>query len=320
MVAAAWLLVVLAVEFAAVLGIERLPLLAGLVGPRNAETTALVGLGAVLLVAGGLIARFRLALILLAAASLLGAACSVPVMLGRGWSDDPPAAAHAGSLRVLSWNINFNLVSPDTVARLAARERADIVVLPEIPALDADNRYVPAFAAAGIPVRSYPAISDYPAETFVLVRTGVGRYSSVVGHSSDPDRSAALTPVTAGLPTIVAIHAAQPSLRDNPQWRSDLTWVEQRCENPDTIAVGDFNATLDSFGGDHLGGCTDGADRRDAASVGTWPTRLPAWAGMPLDHVLTGTGWTTRSFTVIRSEDGSGARHRPILAVVAPAR
>lgn len=319
LIAVVLLVAVLSVEFAAVLGIARLPVVAGLVGARNAETLALAGLGVVLLVAGLTVGRSRPMLALLALAALVGAACSVPVVIARGSADDDPAGARPRSLRVLSWNINGVLVSPDTVARLAARERADVVVLPEITAADTGRMYPPAFAAAGLHMQLFPALTRHAVETIVFVGDDVGRYSPAVGHSTDRDRSAALTPVTAGLPRIVAIHAAQPSLLDNPQWRSDLDWVEQQCRDPNTIAVGDFNATLDSFGADHLGGCTDGAASRHAASVGTWPTRLPVWAGMPLDHVLTGTGWTTRSFTVLRSEDGSGARHRPILAVVAPA-
>lgn len=281
------LLVLLAVEFASALGIERLPVLAGLVGPRNAETIALVVLGAVLLVAGLVVMRSRAAVLLLAITALVGAACSAPVVLGRGAANDPAAAARPGSLRVLSWNINGDLVAPDVIARLAARERADIVVLPEISAADTGHLYMPALTAAGLHVHAYPALTNRPVETVVLVRDDIGDYSPAVGRSTDPDRSAALTPVSVGLPHIVAIHAAQPSLRDNPQWRSDLSWVEQQCRDPNTIAVGDFNATLDNFRRGpprRLLRQRCSAARRQRRDLADRPPRLGGHAARPRAH------------------------------------
>lgn len=313
------LTIVLVWSFAPQLDLQRLPVVAGLVGPRNALTLLLAAGGAVLLVLTVAVRPARRALAPLSAALLIGAASSTPVMITRGYSNDV-AASSARSIRVLSWNINGDLVSPATVAALAARERADIVVLPEIRAAATGAQYAPSFAAAGLPARVYPAITADESETVVLVRTSLGRYSAGVGHSDVPEKSAVLTPVTARLPRIVALHAAHPELRDNAQWQQDLRWVQQQCQDRNTIAVGDFNATLDGLGSDSLGSCADAAASRHAASTGTWPTRVPAWVGMPLDHVLAGADWTTRSFTVITSEDTSGARHRPILAVLSRAR
>jgi endonuclease/exonuclease/phosphatase (EEP) superfamily protein YafD len=129
-----------------------------------------------------------------------------------------------------------------------------------------------------------------------------------------------LLPRRHGLPRLVALHAAQPALRGNADWNADLRWVAAQCRRADVIAVGDFNATLDTFGGAALGGCRDAASLAGAASLGTWPTAVPPLLGMPLDHVLLGSGWRLDGYSVLHGEDGSGARHRPVLAVVRAAR
>jgi endonuclease/exonuclease/phosphatase family metal-dependent hydrolase len=81
--------------------------------------------------------------------------------------------------------------------------------------------------------------------------------------------------------------------------------------------VGDFNASIDDFGGPTLGSCIDAAWQRDGASVGTWSTKLPTLLAMPIDHVLlTPSVGEVTSFTVLTDQDDSGARHRPVMAVI----
>jgi endonuclease/exonuclease/phosphatase family metal-dependent hydrolase len=117
---------------------------------------------------------------------------------------------------------------------------------------------------------------------------------------------------------LVALHAAQPALRGNGVWRRELDRAAAACGDPHAVVVGDLNATLDDLGAPALGGCRDAAALRSAAGLGTWPTAVPPVLAMPIDHVLVGRDWTVRSFTVLTAEDASGARHRPILAVLAP--
>ena len=61
------------------------------------------------------------------------------------------------------------------------------------------------------------------------------------------------------------------------------------CESPDVVVVGDFNGTLDDFGGPRIGGCRDAAALRGDAALGTWPTAVPPLLAMPIDHVLLGS-------------------------------
>ena len=135
-----------------------------------------------------------------------------------------------------------------------------------------------------------------------------------------PRQDPRVAPTTPDVPLLVALHAPQPGVRSTGPWSSTLAWVEQQCTTRTAVAVGDFNGTVDNFGGPGLGGCHDAAVATGSGAVSTWPTSMPAWLGMPIDHVLAADGWTTTGFSVITDQDGGGARHRPILAVLRKSR
>ncbi|MGN6744229.1 MAG: hypothetical protein ACTHJL_13185, partial [Amnibacterium sp.] len=154
-VAAVVLVLGIALQLAGPLGLGRLPVLAALVAPREAATAALASAG---LIALGLGIRrpLRGAVLPLAVALLATAAVGLPIALARGATAEEPAAPRAGTVRILSWNINGDLVAPEVVARLAAREHADLVVLPEILPAENGPAYAAAFTAAGLRATAVP--------------------------------------------------------------------------------------------------------------------------------------------------------------------
>lgn len=304
-------------NFAGLLNIERMPPVAAVVAPRNAVT---LGALAVLVLIALLLAWpfARPVIVPLFLALLVIVATSGIIIVNRGVTNDQSVAASPGQIRVLSWNTNGDLVSPTVIARLAASEGADIVVLPDIPAPSEGASYAAAFAAAPLAMQPYPILVGNKDETVVFVSRSLGTYETQVKRGPNPVQSALLMPVTSGLPTIVALHAAHPAFKSDTSWNADIDWVENECSRPNVVAVGDFNGTVDSFGSTRLGACEDAATSVGAGSVGSWPTKVPTWAAMPLDHVLVSSGWKVDSFHVITTEDGSGARHRPVLAVLSP--
>lgn len=311
------LVAAVALQVAGVVGLGRLPVVAALVAPRDAEVAAMLAAGVLLLLIAAARRARPVALPVGAALVVAGVVGLVPAAL-RGWAMEAPGAPRAGTVRILSWNINGDLVPPSTMARLAAREHADVVVLPEIaPAVNGAD-YLPAFRAAGLAVSAVPAIDRGSRETVVLVATAAGRYRADAPWALAPDSWTVVRPSVAGPPVIGALHAAIPAAGGNRLWQAEIAGVAGLCRNPRAIVVGDLNATLDHFGGPGIGGCRDAAALRGAASVGTWPTALPPVLAMPIDHVLVGTAWRVDRFSVLTGEDGSGARHRPVLAVLSP--
>jgi endonuclease/exonuclease/phosphatase (EEP) superfamily protein YafD len=115
---------------------------------------------------------------------------------------------------------------------------------------------------------------------------------------------------------ILAVHTAAPVRRWMPGWAMELgllrTWLAEGA-GPHVV-VGDLNATLDHA---PLRAALSGA-RDVAADVGqgltsTWPTTLPRWLGVQIDHVLVGGGVRPAAAQI---SDLPGSDHRALLARV----
>jgi endonuclease/exonuclease/phosphatase (EEP) superfamily protein YafD len=301
--------------FADILGISRLPIVAGVEGPRNALTVA-AGVGALAALAVAFIRRMRFVALPIGVALAVTVAISAPIVLARGLANAQPVAVGVGQLRILSWNTNGDLVAPEVIAAEAAAVRANVVVLPEIDSAD-EVRIVEAFGRHHLRMAPH-SVPENGVEVLVLTDASLGRRDSVNAGAPVGSATVALHPVDPLQPALVALHADQPTLRSNGDWRAEVGWVAEQCRRGSAIAAGDFNATLDELGSPGLGACTDAAATVHAGSVGTWPTAVPTWLAMPIDHVLVTPDWKVDSFTVLTDADGSGARHRPVFAVVSP--
>ncbi|GGF23288.1 hypothetical protein GCM10011399_16120 [Subtercola lobariae] len=290
-------------------GLGRVSIVSSLVAGRNALTAGYVGVAVGFGLLGIFWTRGRQQVAVFGISFVLVATCSGFGIAIGGISNDFPARTVSGDLRILSWNINGDLVSAEQVAAVAHMNDANIVVLPDATYSTVVQLadLMPAFTVSPTPTERQ--------ETYVLTSSDLGRLQSVPADGPSSTKEAIV--VSASPPRLIAIHVAQPVLRGNSQWNADLAWAESECRVPNTILVGDFNATVDNFGQSSLGGCNDAASTRKAASTGTWPTFLAPALGMPIDHILASPNWLVRSFTVITDQDSSGARHRPIFAALA---
>ena len=169
---------------------------------------------------------------------------------------------------------------------------------------------------------------DYIAKarsTTVLVSAAIGEYvvDETVGNTTVLP-SMVLRPDGHDGPTIIGVHPVAPLPSQLANWRADLDWINGICRGEQTILAGDLNATADHFrtiGGDSggalrlgLGDCLDAGLLTGNGAVGTWPTRLPAILGAPIDHIMVTDDITVTGFRVITTEDGTGSDHRPIVA------
>ena len=62
-----------------------------------------------------------------------------------------------------------------------------------------------------------------------------------------------------------------------------------------------------------LGRCRDPGSEGCSVGVGTWPAGVPALVGAPIDHVMATPAWTVTGSVVLRTLDGSGSDHRPMV-------
>ncbi|MBF4605658.1 MULTISPECIES: endonuclease/exonuclease/phosphatase family protein [Curtobacterium] len=291
------------------LGIARAPVLAAVLPARAVVSVGCVVVAVALIVLG--IARRRVRVVAFAVGAVLVALAGTNgvVLEARGFDVEPPRAA---GLRVFEWNTNGGLVAPTTIGRAASAARADVVVLPDAGSLAAAEDVADAMRQGGRPVHVF---AEPGAQVAVLVRDDLAAHATR-RPGIDPVKTLVVS--VPGAPTIVAVHAPQPLLRGLAGWRADLDWVRRTCaDDAEVVVAGDFNASVDAFGGGGLGACQDAASTVHAASLGTWPTSVVPALAMPLDHTLVSPAvGVIRSWTVVRTEDGSRARHRPTITVI----
>ena len=300
--------------FAPQLGLGRSPLIASILPARNIVMFATLAIA----LAAGVVAAFirkvkvmaALVMIMLVA---LGTA-NFAIVVFHGIRQDHTSGSSQRTLRVFEWNTNGALVRASAIAAIATRARPDVIVLPDVGTPRSAGAVWSELAHRGQSFVLFMA--DQPgAQVAVLIRAALaGSYTAVPGP--DPIKTLELTSDSG--PTILALHAAKPIPHQMSAWRQDLAWVTRFCAaSPRVIVSGDFNSTVDNFGGNRLGRCIDSASAVGSASVGTWPTSLAAILGMPIDHTLvTVAAGTTVSWMALTDDDRSGARHRPTLTVI----
>lgn len=263
----------------------------------------------------------------LAVVALAFSALSLVVLATRGFGSPEFETKAESDVTVLSWNTLGDAPGASTIAELALLNDADVVTLPEttrelgfeIAQLMADaNRPMWVHTVA------YDEISKSRSTT-ILISVDLGEYDvDLSTRTTSTLPSVVAVPQDGEGPTFIAVHAVAPVRGEMANWRSDLEWLAERCRASNVILAGDFNSTIDHYasltdGGDFaLGSCIDAASVTDNAAVGTWPTQLPTLLGAPIDHVMASSDWSITGMRVIKSHDGNGSDHRPILATLSP--
>lgn len=307
------------------LGLHRTPLVAHAVSLRALAAGVAIGVLLLILVVAMLARGFRSMAASLSVMLVAFVLVNAAVLSTRGFGGQPVAEAQDGELTVLTWNTLGPATEPAEIAKLALATGADIVTLPETT-IDTTTAVARLMREGGQPMWAHTlAYNEYlPAQsTSLLTSVELGEY-----EYDDLARSTAVlptmvaTPRSGDGPTIVAVHAVAPLPEQFDNWKSDLHLLAGFCAGENIIMAGDFNATLDhmtglgSEPGFALGDCTDAAMSAGSAALGTWPTRLPAILGAPIDHVMATSDWSVTATEVIQSLDASGSDHRPIVVTL----
>ncbi len=227
---------------------------------------------------------------------------------------NPPAAAGAEPLTVMTANLYAGEADGIELVRTASEEGADVLVVEEITATG-----LAAMDRAGLG-SLYPnrvgAADDLDSDgTMVFSRLPLGEARPVL-----TDHDSWL--VTVGDLDLLAVHAHAPT--DGAQWRADQDTIRAAASaaEPDLI-VGDFNATLDHRPLRTLSklGWRSVAELANEGWQPTWPANgLVGILGLPLpplvqiDHVLVGPRLAALS---TRTVDLPGTDHRAVVAEVA---
>lgn len=311
--------------------VEQLYPIAQIIAFRSVVLVALVALTVVMLLVA-LIRPLRAFALSIAMIALIATVANAVILVSRGLGTDTLPEKTADSIRVMTWNTAGDATSPQSVAQIAVAMEADIVTLPETT-IETGEQVAIAMRELGHPMWAYHAEFGEDgwdaSSTTILIAPELGDYavveSSVEGTTNTSTvPSVVAMPVDGDGPIVVAAHAVAPRRMYMERWRTDLRWLADQCADQNVILSGDFNATIDHMGrmgtdGGTLGHCRDAASATGNGSVGTWSTDLPGLLGAPIDHVMASEHWTPAGSIVLRSLDGSGSDHRPLIVQLEPA-
>jgi endonuclease/exonuclease/phosphatase (EEP) superfamily protein YafD len=247
------------------------------------------------------------------------AACAIAavvfVLFSRAIPSDSASAQNrpdnGPTLSVLSFNVYEGRANVASLVDAISTERPDLVVLPE-----AGERYrqllLPSIGRLGY--QSWTTGLPHERDVDGIVVLAAPSMDTLTGRVLPREAKFAWMELTGGIlgtVRVLAVHTAAPVLGSVPAWRADLAALRDWCHTSTTPAVliGDFNATVDHRELRSVG-CTDVAAEAGRGLTGTWPTALPAWLGVQIDHVLVGGGVTPGSARVLGLP---GSDHRAIL-------
>jgi endonuclease/exonuclease/phosphatase (EEP) superfamily protein YafD len=221
----------------------------------------------------------------------------------------PPGAAE---LRVATLNTDVGGADPRAVVELVRTERIDVLALEQLPPSG-----VAALDKAGLgalmPYRELHPEYD----SSIYSRRPLSHGGTTDADTAWPQTTAEMT-VGGRTVKFVAVHTYYP-LGDADRWTRDMTALTSlaRRSGPDTVFLGDFNASLDHAPMRRLlaAGLTDTHAELGHGWPRTWPVGLPVVPPMvQLDHVLHGSGLAAVS---VGERTLPGTDHRAVVAVLA---
>ena len=222
-------------------------------------------------------------------------------------------------LLVLAANVWDGRADAGALATLIARERPDLVSLPE-SGLEFRDKLMPLLDGLGY--RSWVSTEPGKPDGWSVTLLVAGRVGEVEVGSGPELRRQHLW-ARGGLlgdRTFYAVHPQAPMARWQARvWRRDLAAIARwTAALPGPIVAGDFNATLD-----HgpfraaLTGVKDAAEGTGQGLAGTFRAGIPRWAGIHIDHVLIPREAATTRYEIV---DLPGSDHRAVLSgLVLPA-
>ncbi|MFB9383857.1 endonuclease/exonuclease/phosphatase family protein [Pseudonocardia petroleophila] len=236
------------------------------------------------------------------AAAAAALAVAAPAVLHRRPAPTPPPAD--GDVVVLVLNVWHGRADPAALAALIGRERPDLVVLPE-----AGHAYCGRILERVAGYRGVASLQPGRRDGWgVTVLAG----PRAAGVAMEPGHAMRLPHVRVsggllGHRALYAVHTTAPArLGVVHDWRRDLR-VAAGWSAEGAIVAGDINATVDHRLLRAVG------PSAGPLGAGTWPARLPRWAGIRIDHVLLPDGAVSTGASV---HDVPGSDHRAVVARV----
>ncbi|WP_196073098.1 endonuclease/exonuclease/phosphatase family protein [Nakamurella alba] len=238
------------------------------------------------------------------------------IVLARGWSAAPDTTT-AADLTVVSFNTLHSATTAEQISGLVVAAGADVVALPETPAVTA-RRAAELLAAQGLRYQVFHGSDGTgPTQTTsLLVAEGLGGYRQVAAPYMMLG-AVRVEPVSGDGPVLAAVHPPAPvAAVGYGTWQHYGGIALDQCRNTgNAVVAGDFNTTVDHPAFADLGHCVDAATAAGRGAEGTWPSSLPSALATPIDHVFyTGEQWRVLG---THTERIGGSDHRALVVRLA---
>ncbi|MFD6529532.1 endonuclease/exonuclease/phosphatase family protein [Streptomyces sp. NPDC060184] len=247
-----------------------------------------------------------------AAVALLLIAAQVWLVAPRFVPDSVAVPSSAARLRVATLNTDEGAVDPAAVVAMVRSERIDVLAVEQTPArgLDALER-----AGLGALLPYHALHPEY--DSSIYSRTPLTGADTTDIDTVWPQTTAKIT-VGGRTVRLVAVHTYYP-LGNPGRWSRDMHSLTSLAtdDGPDTVFLGDFNATLDHAPMRFLlaAGLTDTHAELGEGWAPTWPVGAGITPPLvQLDHVLHGSGLAGVS---VRERTLPGTDHRAVVAELA---
>ncbi|WP_367323629.1 endonuclease/exonuclease/phosphatase family protein [Streptomyces sp. HUAS ZL42] len=220
--------------------------------------------------------------------------------------------AQAPVLRVATLNANVGAEDASALVRLVETERIDVLAVQQLPSAG-----IAELTEAGLD-KLLPYHELHPEyDSSIYSRIPLSHGGVLQADTAWPQTTADVT-VGGRTVRLVAVHTFYP-LGNAKRWTRDMSALTSaaRHSGPDTVFLGDFNATLDHAPMRDLleSGLTDTHAELGHGWARTWPVGKPLVPPMvQLDHVLHGSGMAGVS---VSERTVPGTDHRAVVATLA---
>lgn len=268
-----------------------------------------LAVAALLAAAAGLTLDWRRSVIVVSALVVVGIV-NIAVILVESRYRAPAAAAMTPggtTLKIASVNVNFLNRQHELVDGWVRRELPDVVVITEV-----GDSWVGAIEGLG-DLYPHRAIGRTRFVT-MLSRHPWRSFEVVAGPRPLQGILVARVDVGGAAMTVIGAHPASPV---NPHWVSSrdaeldiIARLAREAPGP-VAAMGDFNATPWSAPMRRL--VRTSPLRYADLQATTWPTFVPRWLGIKIDHIMLGNGCAVVDYRV---GPNLGSDHRPVVATI----
>ena len=199
------------------------------------------------------------------------------------------------TIKLVEWNVADN-INEKNIQDIFGKFDADIAVFPELEGYEkgdkSNRRLVDLFEKANVDFKKYGAYISEPTEgsiapVTVVIKKNFGNYNIYKETPMTRFGTVHLSSTSKNNPPIIGLHTAPPLPGLMSMWKRDLDVIADISKNnPDSIIIGDFNATMKHGSLNEIKRHIDVLEYAPKFNSGTWNINIPSIFRTRIDHIL----------------------------------